>query len=205
MSDPPGMLDDPRLESALISEERLRTRVEELATEIATAYADCDCLHMLSVLTGAFVFVSDLGRELRRAGGPPATYSFMKARTYDDHLEAAVTTPDAVEVELIPQDLAGRDVLIVEDILDQGLTLSRIQSILLDEKGVRSVAVCVLLDKILETPTAETVRRRNSLKIDFVGFRIPDLWVVGYGLDAGGEFRDLPCIAVLRKEHYRPA
>ena len=120
----------------------------------------------VGVLTGAFVFLADLVRHLDR----PASVGFLKATSYRDG-----TRPGALDIELVGAlDLAGRDVLLVEDIVDTGLTLDYIRHLLLGRHPV-SLKIVTLLDK--------KERRRIDVPIDYVGFTIPDAFVIGYGLD----------------------
>ena len=101
---------------------------------------------------GAFVFAADLGREIRKAGGPETRYDFIRASAYGAGVKENNDVSREVRLELIPDDVKGRDVLLVEDILDQGFTLARIRKTLLDSKGARSVRLCVLLEKVIESP-----------------------------------------------------
>ena len=189
---------DPRIESVLFSETDIQDRVRQLAANIRGDLADCAELTVVGVLKGAFVFMADLGRELRR-NGLSVRYEFIKTTTYGATLRRAGESSRDVRVDLLPTGLKGRDVLLVEDILDQGFTLSRIRDVL-REHGARSVMVCVFLDKILDAPSAEVASLRAGLCPDYVGFRVADRWVAGYGLDVEEELRDLPYIAVVREE-----
>ena len=103
-----------------------------------------------------------------------------------------------VNIDLAPSDVAGRSMLLVDDILDHGFTLAALRDRLSDW-GVRSVQVCVLLDKQLEDPKPQILAQRAKAAPDLVGFKIPDLWVAGYGLDAAGALRHLPCIVAVDK------
>jgi hypoxanthine phosphoribosyltransferase len=158
---------------------------------------------MVGVLNGAFMFAADLGRAIRRAGGPPVTYGFLKAGTYGDNLKDGCPAEPVVSVDLVPDGLAGQDVLLVDDILDQGFTLAKLRSMLLDAHGARTVTLCVAVRKVLEAPPDHVRELRERVTPDYVGFDIPDRWVVGYGLDAAGELRDLPCIAAVKEEFFR--
>ncbi len=199
---------DSRIERVLIPERRIRERIEELAAEIAADYRDRESLHIVGVLTGAFVFLADLARALRRAGAPPARYYFLQAGLYGNSVKTAADEALPSTVRIGPAagesgELAGRDVLLVEDILDRGLTLSRVCRHLTEEQGVREIRICVLLDKILTAPPPEIAALRRALPVKYVGFSAPDRWVAGYGLDAAGLLRDLPCIVALRESAFR--
>jgi len=127
----------------------------------------------------------------------------MRARTYGENLKGGDEGVLEVATERMFGEVGGRDVLLVEDILDQGFTLSRVRDLLLSEAGVRSVKLCVLLNKLLTSPSPESARARARLSPDYTGFDVPDRWVAGYGLDAGEEFRELPYVVIVREECFR--
>jgi hypoxanthine phosphoribosyltransferase len=164
----------------LISAERIRARVEELAAEIARAYEGRP-VTVVGILTGCLVFTADLIRRIDL----PLRVAFVTASSY----RGAATVPGKLEIrdELLP-DIAGRHILLIDDILDTGKTLARVVAHLLD-RGAESVKVAVLLRKV--------GRQEVPFEPDFVGFSIPDKFVVGYGLDFNDEYRHLPHIAVL--------
>lgn len=155
----------------------------ELAKEIAERdYAD---LLVISVLKGSFIFSADLVRAMHDAGMEPDV-EFIMLSTYGAGTQAG-------EVRIlrdVDSDVAGRDVLLVDDILESGRTLTFARDLLL-QRGARSVGVCVLLDK--------SMRRQadTPLQPDFVGFECPDHFVVGYGMDVGHAFRELPFVGIV--------
>ncbi len=169
----------------LLTEEQVQSRVAELAAELHEDYCGREVL-MVGVLTGAVVFLSDLIRYLRM----PLCIDFVHLRSYWDG------TVSSGKIEVV-KDLScpprGRDILIIEDIVDTGRTLANLVQTL-RERGAASVRVCALLNK----PS----RRAVEIPLDYVGFDIPDVFVVGYGLDFAGQYRNLPCVAVLRPEAY---
>ena len=165
----------------LLSTEQIQERVRGLAAEIERDHAGAETLHLLCVLKGAFVFLADLVRALRI----PATLDFMAVSSY-----AAGTTTTG-EVRLLKDlDIAldGRHVVIVEDIVDTGLTLHYLQEIL-RARGPKTLRTACLLSK----PS----RRKVNVPVEYVGFTIDDRFVVGYGLDYAEEHRNLPYIGVL--------
>jgi hypoxanthine phosphoribosyltransferase len=164
----------------LITADRIRDRIEELAVEIARAYAGRP-VTVVGILTGCLVFMADLIRRIDL----PLRVAFLTASSY----RGVTTTPGRLEIrdELLP-DLVGRDVLLLDDILDTGKTLTRVVAHLID-RGVASVKVGVLLRKV--------GRQEVPFEPDFVGFSIPDKFVVGYGLDFNDEYRHLPYVGVL--------
>ncbi len=166
--------------NVLISAERIRERVDELGAEIATDYADRP-LVVVGVLTGCLVFLADLIRRLNH----PTQIAFLQASSYRGN----ATTPGhlVINAELLPT-LTGRDVLLLDDILDTGHTISNLVTHLIN-KGAASVRTCVLLRKI--------GRQEVVFEPDYIGFEIPNLFVIGYGLDYNDEFRHLPFIAEL--------
>ena len=166
--------------SPLLSEQVLAARVEELAQEISEDLAGVDEVLLVGVLKGAFVFLSDLARRLTI----PRRIDFMAAAHYDG------ATPTA-EVELIMdlrEDIRGKHVLLVEDILDTGATLAKLLA-LLGARGPASLKTCVLLSKRKPRPDGPVA--------DYVGFEIDDEWVVGYGLDYSDRYRSLPFVGVI--------
>ena len=138
----------------------------------------------MCVLSGAVVFFSDLVRGLDT--GAKLFFDFVKLRSYSGK-ESSGRVELALDVSV---DLAGRDVIVVEDIIDTGRSLFFLADYLLKEKKAASVRLCCLLDK----PS----RRVSDVRADFVGFEIPDLFVVGYGLDYDQHYRNLPYVAVVR-------
>ena len=166
----------------LISAERIQARVDELGREIAAAYPNHEPVTIVGVLTGCLVFIADLIRRLDL----PLKIALIQASSY----RGATTTPGELRIQpdLLP-DLRGRHVLILDDILDTGQTLSKLTGYL-STLGAKSVRVGVLLRKI--------GRQRVPFEPDFCGFEIPDAFVVGYGLDYNDEYRHLPYIGVLK-------
>ncbi len=165
-----------------LSAEILAERVGTLAEEIAAAHADCN-LHLLVVLRGAFVFAADLARRLD-ALGMELTVDFCRVASYGDGTE-----PGVPAVELYhPETLTDREVMIVEDIVDTGTALEALVRAVTPSapRSLRSVA-------LLSKPG----RRRMPIEADFTGFVVPDHFLVGYGLDYAGRYRQLPYVGVL--------
>ncbi len=169
----------------LIDEETLANRVRELGAQVSADYRERDLL-LLCILKGGIVFLADLMRAI----DIPHGIEFMAISSY-----GAAT--DSSGIVRIVMDLEGsildRDVLLVEDIIDTGNTLTYVKSIL-QTRGPRSLKICSLLNK--------PDRREVPLDIDYVGFDIPNEFVIGYGLDFGEKYRNLPFIGVLRPELY---
>ena len=170
--------------SIRFSAAEIATRVDEMASELAGKLAP-DTL-VVSVLKGSFVFAADLIRALSRAG---ADWS-MDFVTLSSYGTATETTGSVKVVRDIIDDVRDRDVLLVDDILESGYTLSFAKNLLL-ERGAKRVSVCTLLDK--------PGKRRTKLDADFVGFQAGDEFLVGYGLDWAHRFRGLPYIGVVEK------
>ena len=168
----------------LIGEARLQERVRTLAEAIHVDYAQIDDLLLLCVLKGAFIFLSDLSRLLEM----PHEVDFMAVSSYG----AGTTSSGAVRIVLdLKEDIDGRHVLIVEDIIDSGRTLDYMRRNLL-ARAPASLRICTILNK----PS----RREIDGPVDYIGFDIPDEFVVGYGLDYDQLYRNLPFIAVLKPE-----
>jgi hypoxanthine phosphoribosyltransferase len=164
----------------LISAERIHARVNEMAAEIARAY-EGKPVTVVGILTGCLIFTADLIRRIDL----PLRVAFITASSY----RGEATVPGKLEIrdELLP-DIAGRHILLLDDILDTGKTLTRVVAHLID-RGAESVKVGVLLRKI--------GRQEVPFEPDFVGFTIPDKFVIGYGLDFDDEYRHLPFVGVL--------
>lgn len=171
----------------LIDEVAIKTRVEELGAEIGAAYTGSDSIVLISVLKGALVFVADLMRAIPRN----VSIDVMEVSSY-----GGGNTESSGTVRIL-KDLSGtiegRDVLIVEDIIDTGLTLNYLTGYL-GGKSPRSIRIVTLLNK--------PARRLVDLKVDWTGFEIPDKFVVGYGLDFGEKYRNLRYVGVLKRELY---
>jgi hypoxanthine phosphoribosyltransferase len=177
--------------------------VSAMAGEIARDYRADKPLHVVVVLTGAIFFAADLSRELYDRAGITARLHLIKTSVYNDTIKKPDELYRSVKLEFAPKDIEGEDILVIEDILDQGFTLTWLKKYLLLERKVSSVRICCLLDKILKSPSPEISKMREQLRIDYTGFRIPDLWVAGYGVDAAQDLRNLPCIASVNEFLYR--
>jgi hypoxanthine phosphoribosyltransferase len=190
-----------RISQVLIPEECIKARVGFMARQICKDYAKVKELNFVVVLKGALVFASDLGREIYRHNGPEVKYHFIRSHAYGKQIKQNGEARREVEVERVPNGIKAKDVLLLDDILDQGFTLSKTKQCII-EQGVSSLRVCVLLSKRLEEPSAEAKRSRKGLILDYVGFEIPDKWVAGYGIDAGEDFRHLPFIVAVQEDYY---
>ena len=177
------MVDRPTV-SIRFSAAEIATRVEEMGKELAERLP-ADTL-VVSVLKGSFVFAADLIRALSHTGADWA----MDFLTLSSYGTATESTGNVRLVRDIVDEVRGRDVLLVDDILESGFTISFAKN-LLSERGARRVWVCTLLDK--------PHKRRTGLKADFVGFEAGDEFLVGYGLDWAHRFRGLPYIGVVEK------
>ncbi len=168
----------------MISEEQLQQRIASIAAAIEADYAEDEDLLLICVLKGGYVFLSDLSRALKR----PHQLDFMGVSSYG----GGTTSLGAVQIIMdLKEPLAGRNVLIVEDIIDSGHTLKYLHQSLLARQPA-SLKICTLLNK----PS----RREVDVDVDYIGFDIPDEFVVGYGLDFDQMYRNLPFIAVLKPE-----
>jgi hypoxanthine phosphoribosyltransferase len=197
---PPALAD--RIDRVLIPEEALAARVEALAGQIGRDLSGSARLTLLVVLDGAFVFAADLGRALCRLGGPEVSYDFVRARTYGEEIKREGETERGVTLLVEPEQVVGQDVVLVEDILDQGFTLTRIRQHVLAQQPA-SLRTCVLLSKRLKRPTTSVRELRDHLDATYIGFEVPDRWVAGYGIDAGGDFRELPYVVAVRESYYQ--
>jgi hypoxanthine phosphoribosyltransferase len=167
----------------LIGEAKIAARVAALAEQIDRESAGMDELVVVPVLRGAFIFAADLTRRLRT----PCAVDFVALASY----QGAVSSGAVRLVMDLRSDIAGRHVLIVEDIVDSGRTLAYLAG-LLRSRGPASLRTCTL--------THKAARQEVAAPLDYVGFEIPDRWVVGYGLDYQDRFRTLPYIGVVEPD-----
>ena len=169
----------------LLSEEEIKNKVQELGRVITEEYRGKNLL-LVTVLKGAVVFLADLMRAI----DTPAEIDFMVVSSYGSGVKSCGVVKIVKDLDV---PLKDRHILIVEDILDSGLTLSYIKGILQD-RGPASIRIVTLLDK--------PARRKADIKADYVGFEVPDDFVIGYGLDYDEKYRNLPYIGVLKPEVY---
>ncbi|MEM7461161.1 MAG: hypoxanthine phosphoribosyltransferase [Pseudomonadota bacterium] len=168
----------------LFSSEQLAMRNRQLAEQIALG--DLKDILVLSILKGSFVFAADLIRALHAAGLAPEV-EFISVSSY-----GAGTEPGKLKLlRDVESDVRGRDILLIDDILESGNTLKFTQDLML-ERGANKVAIVALLNK--------GMKRRAQVHADYVGFECPDKFVVGYGMDAGHAFRELPFVGVVTGE-----
>lgn len=173
------------IKEILITAEQIKEKVEQLGVQLSKEYAGRNPL-VICVLKGAFIFMSDLVKEIT----VPMELDFMAVSSY------GTSTRSSGEVKIIKDldtSVEGREILIVEDIIDSGLTLSYLIDVL-ERRKVKSVKIVTLFDK--------PARRTVDLQADWSGFLIPDEFIVGYGLDYGEKYRNLPYIGVLKPEIY---
>lgn len=167
--------------SVLISEEEVDARVRELGEQISRDYEGKD-IHVICVLKGGVFFTTELAKRITR----PVTFDFMAVSSYGDE----TTSSGKVKiVKDLDQPLEGKDVLIVEDIIDSGRTLSALTKIFAS-RGPKSLKICTLLDK----PDRREV---DDVTVDYFAFTIPNEFVVGYGLDYAQKYRNLPYIGIV--------
>ena len=187
-----------RVSRVLIPERVLHRRIADMARELARRHPPDGELVITPVLNGAFMFAADLARALGAASTLDVRFEFAKTSTYGEAVGAG-GDQRRVQIDLQPADVVGRSMLLVDDILDHGFTLCALRDRMAGW-GVRHVQVCVLLDKQLTDPSPETLAQRAKAAPDLIGFRIPDVWVAGYGLDAAGALRQLPGIVAVDPE-----
>ncbi len=175
------------LQEILITEQEVQTRVEQLGAQISRDYQGND-LHLVCILRGGVVFLTDVMRHIT----VPNTIDFMAVSSYG--LSRQSTGQVRITLDL-KDEIQGRNVLLVEDIVDSGYTIASVLKIL-ETRHPRSLKVCTLLDK--------PERREVEVPTDYCGFIIPNKFVFGYGLDLDGYYRNLPFVATVDLERYKP-
>ena len=177
------MLDD--IQSVLLSEKQLEARVAELGDAISRDFKDKDVV-FIGVLKGCFIFMADLMRHVTI----PCSMDFMAVSSYG----SGTVSTGAVKINKdLSQNIEGKHVIFVEDILDSGITLSYLKNYLMARQPA-SISLATLMDK--------PARRKADVKADYAGFEVPDAFVVGYGLDYNEKYRNLPFIGILKPEVY---
>lgn len=166
----------------MISEEDVDKRIQELGKQISEAYAGKQ-VHLICVLKGGVFFMCELAKRIT----VPVSMDFMSVSSYGEGTSSSGVVKIAKDLD---EPLEGKDVLVVEDIIDSGRTLSYLIEIL-KKRNPASIRLCTLLDK--------PERRVTDVKVDYVGFNIPDEFVVGYGLDYAQKYRNLPFIGVVEQ------
>jgi hypoxanthine phosphoribosyltransferase len=185
MPAPKGPPELKHLDHVLVTPSAIKRRIATLADQLNKDYAHKDMM-VVAIVNGALIFTADLLRQLRS----PLRLDCLRAASYH------AGTKSVGEPRIVDQmklDVRGHHVLLVDDILDTGKTLAAVAG-LITAKGAASVKTCVLLDK--------KARRTVPFEADYVGFEIPNEFVVGYGLDFNERYRNLPCIGVLKPKYY---
>lgn len=174
------------IKEVLVTEEDISKRIKELGQVITEDYKDKD-LVVIGILKGAVIFMSELVQHIEL----PIIMDFMAVSSYG---KSTISTGEVRIIKDLDFSVEEKDILIVEDIIDTGLTLNYLTEIL-KKRGASSVKICTLLDK--------PERRSVEVKVDYLGFEIPDEFVVGYGLDYAEQYRNLPYVGALKEEVYK--
>lgn len=170
----------------IITEEQIQKRVAELGEQITRDYQDAEKLLMLGLLRGSVMFITDLMQKIHL----PMTMDFMSVSSYSGSESSGFIRIDSDH----KTNINGWNVILVDDIVDTGYTIQTVRRLLMD-RNPRSLKVCALLDKV--------ARHKVNISIDYLGFEIPDYFVMGYGLDIDEKGRNLPYIASVNLEKYR--
>ena len=179
------------IERVIVTEEQIREKIDELARKIAADYAHVPTVLLVCILKGAVMFMADFARALGQEG-QAVELEFMAISSYGQH----ATSSGVVRIlKDLDRDIAGRHVIVVEDIVDSGLTLSWLLKYL-ESRSAASVEVVALLRK------PDAIKVEVDVPVRYVGFDIPSEFVVGYGLDYAERYREVPYIGVLRPEVY---
>ena len=174
------------IKEVLVSEDEITSKVKELGKQITEDYKDQD-LMLIGILKGAVIFMSELAQNIEL----PVQMDFMAVSSYG---KSSVSTGEVRIIKDLDFSVEDRNLLIIEDIIDTGYTLSYLIDNL-KKRGAKSVKVCTLLDK--------PDRRKADIHVDYLGFIVPDEFIVGYGLDYAERYRNLPYVAALKEEVYK--
>lgn len=174
------------IKKILFSKEEIKARIEEMGKQITEDYKDAKSLIVIGILKGSCVFYADLIREIKL----PIEIEFMSVSSYQD---SSMSSGEVKIVKDVGTSIALKHVLFVEDIIDTGFTMSKVME-MFKERGAASVKLCSLLSK--------PDRRKVEIDIDYLGFTIPDEFVIGYGLDFAERYRNLPFVGVLDESVY---
>jgi hypoxanthine phosphoribosyltransferase len=176
----------PFIDHIIISEEEIRERVRTLGEQITEEYKDSEKILLMGLLRGSVMFITDLMRQIQR----PLTIDFMSVSSYSGTSSSGFVRIDSDH----KSNIHGWDVILIDDIVDTGYTIHTVKKLLADRKP-NSLKTCALLDKV--------ERHKIDIKIDYLGFSIPDYFVVGYGLDLDEKGRNLPYIASVDLKRYQ--
>lgn len=179
-------MDESMIDRQLITADALQAKVRELADRINKDYAEEEDVIIITLLKGGAIFAVDLMQKLT----VPVEIDFMSVSSYGSSTKTSGVVKVTKDLDV---DITGRNVLLVEDIIDSGLTLSYVRALLLERKP-KDLKICTILDK----PS----RRKTEVPVEYVGFEIEDEFVIGYGLDYAQKFRNLPYVGVLKREVY---
>lgn len=174
------------IKEVLVSEEDITSKVKELGKQITEDYKDKDLL-LIGILKGSVIFMSELAQNIKL----PVEMDFMAVSSYG---KSSVSTGEVRIIKDLDFSVEDRNLLIIEDIIDTGYTLSYLIDNL-KKRGAKSIKVCTLLDK--------PDRRKADIHVDYLGFIVPDEFIVGYGLDYAERYRNLPYVAALKEEVYK--
>jgi hypoxanthine phosphoribosyltransferase len=174
------------IKKVLISKEEIEARVKEIGKQITEEFAGEEVV-LVGVLKGSFIFMSDLARNIDL----PVDIDFIIASSYSDGME---TSGNVKIIKDINIDVKNKVVIMIEDIVDTGLTMNNLKEIF-KVRRCKNFKICTLLDK--------KERRKVQIEADYIGFEVPNEFVVGYGLDYAGKYRNLPEVSVLKEEIYK--
>ncbi|MFH1664839.1 MAG: hypoxanthine phosphoribosyltransferase [Candidatus Omnitrophota bacterium] len=185
-----------QISHVLISSTYLQERIRSLAKDIIRDFSDkkTGALQIVVVLKGATTFANMLAQEIFKSGGPSVRFNYIKASSYGNDIASSGHVRISGQLPYV----RGKDILIVEDIIDTGQTLDRLKEYLLEERGASSVKICALLDK----RARRRPELRRKLHVDYTGFKVPDMFIAGYGIDCAEHFRELPYIVAVNERYF---
>jgi hypoxanthine phosphoribosyltransferase len=186
-----------RISKVLISSTCINKRISTLAKQITADSRKNKIkeLEAVVVLKGAAAFASKLGQEIYKSGGPAMNFNYIQASSYG----TGTVSSGKVSIKGRISPVRHKPVLIVEDIIDTGLTMKKLKNHIEKDLGASSVKICSLLNK----PDRRLPSLRKNFKIDYTGFDVPDVFVAGFGIDCSGKFRELPYIVAVKEKSFK--
>ena len=193
---------DPRFDEIIFTSEEIASRIREMAAEIHRDFGDSEGVLLVGILKGVAPFQTDLARALSVDGMIHLRMGFLRASTYGSGIKSDGEKERKVDIVWLGMPKDAKNILLLDDVLDQGFTLSAVKTALQERYPNANVRTAVMLSTQVENATEEVRKLRSTFQPDYVGFQAPDRWIVGSGLDIAEDFRELPYIATVYEKYF---